>query len=176
MAIWGNNPVVSNADGFYGHWVVDLMKRGTKLIVIDPRLTWLASKAELWLQIRPGTDAALALGMLNVIINEDLYDHDFVDKWTYGIEQLKERVQEYPVDRVSKITWIPEEKIIAAARLFATSKPSTVQWGLALDMTKEALPASHAITASLVDHRQYRCARRHAPAPHAAVLRRWVGR
>jgi anaerobic selenocysteine-containing dehydrogenase len=145
MAIWGNNPVVSNADGFYGHWVVDLMKRGTKLIVIDPRLTWLASKADLWLQIRPGTDAALALGMLNVIINEDLYDHDFVDKWTYGIDQLKERVQEYPVDKVSKITWIPEEKIIAAARLFAQSKPATVQWGLALDMTKEALPASHAI-------------------------------
>lgn len=147
MAIWGNNPVVSNADGFYGHWVVDLMKRGTKLIVIDPRLTWLASKAEIWLQIRPGTDAALALGMLNVIINEDLVDHDFIDKWTYGYEQLKERVQEYPVDKVSKITWIPEEKIIAAARLFAQSKPATVQWGLALDMTKEALPASHAITA-----------------------------
>jgi anaerobic selenocysteine-containing dehydrogenase len=147
MAIWGNNPVVSNADGFYGHWVVDLMKRGTKLIVIDPRLTWLASKADLWLQIRPGTDAALALGMLNVIINEGLYDEDFVDKWCYGFEQLKERAQQYPVDKVSQITWIPEEKIIAAARLFANSKPSTVQWGLALDMTKEALPAGHAITA-----------------------------
>lgn len=147
MAVWGNNPVVSNADGFYGHWVVDLMKRGTKLIVIDPRLTWLASKAELWLQIRPGTDAALALGMLNVIINEELYDKDFVDKWCYGFDQLKERVQQYPVSEVSRITWIPEEKIIAAARLFANSKPATVQWGLALDMTQETLPASHAITA-----------------------------
>ncbi|MBC7343683.1 MAG: molybdopterin-dependent oxidoreductase, partial [Clostridia bacterium] len=57
MVIWGNNPLVANSDGFYGHWVIDLMKRGTKLIVIDPRLTWLASRAELWLQIRPGTDA-----------------------------------------------------------------------------------------------------------------------
>jgi anaerobic selenocysteine-containing dehydrogenase len=147
MAIWGNNPVVSNADGFYGHWVVDCMRRGTKLVVIDPRLTWLASKAELWLQIRPGTDAALALGMLNVIIQEKLYDQDFVDKWTYGFDQLAERAAEYPVEKVSKITWIPEEKIVAAARLFAQSKPATVQWGLALDMTKEALPASHAITA-----------------------------
>ncbi len=147
MAIWGNNPIVSNSDGFYGHWVVDLMKRGTKLIVIDPRLTWLASKAELWLQIRPGTDAALALGMLNIIIQEGLYDKEFVDKWTYGFEQLAERVKQYPVDKVSEITWVPQEKIIAAARLFAQSKPSTVQWGLALDMTKEALPASHAITA-----------------------------
>ncbi len=147
MAVWGNNPVVSNADGFYGHWVVDCMKRGTKLIVIDPRLTWLASKAEIWLPIRPGTDAALALGMLNVIISEGLYDKEFVDKWTYGFDKLAERVKEYPVSKVSQITWIPEEKIVAAARLFAKSKNACVQWGLALDMTKEALPAGHAITA-----------------------------
>ena len=58
---------------FSGHWVVDLMKRGTKLIVIDPRRSWEATRAELWLPIRPGTDGALALGMLNVIINENLY-------------------------------------------------------------------------------------------------------
>ena len=49
IVIWGNNPVVSNSDGLYGHWVVDCMKRGTKAIVIDPRLTWLASRAELFL-------------------------------------------------------------------------------------------------------------------------------
>ena len=90
MLIWGNNPIVANADGFFGHWVVDLMKRGTKIIVVDPRLTWLASRAEQWLQIRPGTDAALALGMLNVIINEGLYDKEFVEKWTYGFDKLSE--------------------------------------------------------------------------------------
>jgi anaerobic selenocysteine-containing dehydrogenase len=122
-----------------------LMKQGTKLIVIDPRMTWLASRAEHWLQIRPGTDAALALGMLNVIINEDLYDHEFVQQWTFGLDQLKERVQEYPVERVAEITWVPKEKIIAAAHLFAKSKPAAVQWGVAIDMTKESLPASHAI-------------------------------
>ncbi len=137
LIIWGNNPLVANADGFFGHWVVDCMKRGTKLIVIDPRLTWLASKADLWLQIRPGTDAALALGMLNIIIQEGLYDREFVDKWTYGFDRFSKRVSEYPLEKVSKITWIPEEKILAAARMYATSKPAAIQWGLAVDMTKE---------------------------------------
>jgi len=147
MIIWGNNPIVSNPDGFFGHWVVDCMKRGTKLIVVDPRLTWLASKAEHWLQIRPGTDAALALGMLNIIIQEELYDKDFVENWTHGFDELKQRAAEYPVERVSEITWIPEEKIVAAARLYAKSTPAAIQWGLAVDMTRESLPAGHAISA-----------------------------
>jgi anaerobic selenocysteine-containing dehydrogenase len=146
MVIWGNNPLVSNPDGFFGHWVVDLMKKGTKLIVIDPRLTWLASRADLWLQIRPGTDAALALGMANVIINEELYDKEFVDKWTYGFDQFKERAEEFPPERVAEITWIPKDKIVEAARLYAKSKPASIQWGLAVDMTKEGLPAAHAIS------------------------------
>ncbi len=147
LIIWGNNPIVSNADGFFGHWVVDCMKRGTKLIVIDPRLTWLASRADLWLQIRPGTDSALALGMLNILIKKGLYDKDFVEKWTYGFDKLAERVAEYPLDRVAEITWIPKEKILAAARMFGKSKPAAIQWGLAVDMTKEALPATQAISA-----------------------------
>ena len=93
MFVWGNNPIVANSDGFFGHWVIDLQKRGMKTVVIDPRITFLASKADLYLPIRPGTDAALALGMLNVVINEDLYDHEFVDLWCYGFDALAERVQ-----------------------------------------------------------------------------------
>ena len=73
MFIWGNYPLKSNIEGFYGHWVIDLMKRGMKLVTVDPKVTWLATKSELHLRVRPGTDAALALGMMNVIINEDLY-------------------------------------------------------------------------------------------------------
>jgi anaerobic selenocysteine-containing dehydrogenase len=69
-----------------GYWVVECMKRGSKLIVIDPRLTWLASRAHLWLQIRPGTDAAIALAMLNVIIEQELYDKEFVEKWSLGFD------------------------------------------------------------------------------------------
>ena len=145
MVMWGNYPLTSNADGFYGHWVIDLMKRGMKIMMVDPKVTWLSARAEEHLRVRPGCDAALALGILNVIINEELYDKDFVDKWCYGFDELKERVQEYPVDKVSEITWVPADKIIRAARLIATSKPAAMQWGLAVDMTKEALPAGQAI-------------------------------
>ncbi|MFC2006741.1 molybdopterin-dependent oxidoreductase [Chloroflexota bacterium] len=147
IIIWGNQPIASSPDGFLGHWIVDCMRRGSKLIVVDPRRTWEASHAEIWMQIRPGTDAALALAMLNVIINEDLYNKDFVRKWTHGFDELKKRVQEYPPDKVAEITWIPEKQIIAAARMYAMSKPAAVQWGVAVDMSKECVSTIHAITA-----------------------------
>lgn len=142
LFIWGCYPLNSNPDCYYGHWVTDVMKRGTKIVMIDPKVTWLSARSEIHLPVRPGTDAALALGMLNVIINEDLYDHDFVDKWCYGFDELAQRVAEYPVDKVSEITWVPSEKIIAAARLLATSKPAALHWGVAFDQTKEAIPAA----------------------------------
>lgn len=145
MVVWGNYPLRANSDGFYGHWMIDLLKQGMKFIMVDPRVTWLSLKAEEHLRLRPGTDAALALGMMNVIINEDLYDHDFVEKWTYGFEELRERVREYPPSKVAEITWVPEDQIIRAARLIATSKPAAMQWGLAVDMVCEALPAGQAI-------------------------------
>jgi anaerobic selenocysteine-containing dehydrogenase len=145
IVIWGNNPLVCNSEGFLGHWIIECMKRGMELIVIDPRRTWLATRAKSWLQIRPGTDAALALGMLNVIINEKLYDADFVEKWTYGFDKLKERVQEYPPEKVAEITWIPSEKIIEAARLYAATKPAAIKWGVATDMNKECIATDQAI-------------------------------
>lgn len=147
IIVWGNEPVASDPDGFFGHWIVDCMKRGSQLIVIDPRKTWIASHAKIWMQIRPGTDAALALGMLNVIINEKLYDKNFVENWTYGFDELKERVQEYPPEKAAEITWIPKEKIIEAARMYADSKPASIQWGVSLDHTKECIPTMHAIIA-----------------------------
>ncbi|MCL1846930.1 MAG: molybdopterin-dependent oxidoreductase [Coriobacteriia bacterium] len=145
VIIWGRNPLASNADGNFGHWCIDAMKRGSKLVVVDPRLTWLAAQADIWLQVRPGTDAALALGMLNIIIQEDLFDRDFVELWTYGFEQLAERAAEYPVEKVAEITWIPAEKILAAARMYAKAKPALIEWGVAVDMTKESVPITHAI-------------------------------
>lgn len=147
IMVWGNNPLIANSDGFYGHWMVDSMKRGSKLIVVDPRLTWLAYKAEYWLQIRPGTDAALAMGMLNVIINEDLYNHEFVEDWCYGFDELADAVKDYTPAKIAEITWVPEEKIVGAARAWAHAKSGLVQWGLAVDTTKESLPAAQAIGA-----------------------------
>lgn len=141
----GNNVLISNGDGFFGHWLIDCYKRGTQFIVADPSLTWLASRAAVWLKIRPGTDAALNLGMLNVIISEDLYDHEFVEKWTYGFEELKARAAEYDLERVEEITWVPKEKIAQAARLFAKAKPGAIQWGLAIDQQVAGIPAAHAL-------------------------------
>ncbi len=139
MIIWGNNPIVSHPDSFMGYWIVECMKRGTKLVVIDPRLTWLASRAEIWLQPRPGTDAALALGLIHIIISENLYDREFVERWTEGFDRLKEGAAEYPPERVEAITWVPREKIIRAARLYATSKPAAVQWGVALEQHRTGM-------------------------------------
>lgn len=111
IVLWGKEPLKSNPDGFFGHAIIDMMKLGSKLIMIDPRISWLATRADYVLQLRPGTDTALALAMLNVIINEDLYDHDFAENWCYGFDELKERVQEYPPEKVADITWVPKEKL-----------------------------------------------------------------
>lgn len=145
ILLWGKEPLKSNPDGFFGHSLIDMMKRGTKIITVDPRMSWLASKSEYFLQLRPGTDTALALGFLNVIINEDLYDHDFVENWCYGFDRLKERVQEYPPERVAEITWVPKDKIVETARAFAKAKPSSLGWGLAVDQNPNGVQLGHAL-------------------------------
>ncbi|MCL2889544.1 MAG: molybdopterin-dependent oxidoreductase, partial [Eggerthellaceae bacterium] len=137
--IWGKEPLRSNADGFFGHTIVDMMKRGSKLIVTDPRVTWLASRAAFHFQIRPGTDTALALGIMNVMINEKIYDIDFVDNWCYGFEELVERVQEYPPAKVADICDVPAEMIYAAARAFCAAKAKTIQWGVATVMAQNGM-------------------------------------
>lgn len=142
---WGKNPLMSNPDGFFGHSLIDLMKRGTELIQIDPRMTWLGTRSKYVCQLRPGTDTALALAFLNVIINEELYDKDFVENWCYGFDELKERVQEYPPEKVADITWVPAEKIREVARFMATQKPGAIQWGLAVDENPNGVQLGHAI-------------------------------
>ncbi|HXG36682.1 MAG TPA: molybdopterin-dependent oxidoreductase [Dehalococcoidia bacterium] len=145
IVLWGQNPPTTCNDGFYGNWIVDCMKRGTKVLVIDPYYTWTASRAELWLQVRPGTDGALALGILNVMINEELYDKEFVESWCHGFDKLKERAQEFPPSKVAEITWVPEEKIVEAARLIARSQPASIQWGVPIDMAPDGLSVAMAL-------------------------------
>ena len=146
MLICGNNALISNGDGFFGHWIVDVMKEGgTKLLVLDPSCTWLASKAEVWLPVRPGTDAAVVIAMLGVIIEEDLYDHDFVENWCYGFDELAERCKEYPVELAAEIAGVEAEDIRKAARLFASGNPSTIQWGLKVDQTVCGIPLAQGL-------------------------------
>lgn len=135
VVIWGNNPVVANSDGTLGHWIVECMKRGSKLITIDPKLTWCAAHSEYWLQVRPGTDTALALAFGNVIVSEDLYDHEFVDKWTYGFEEYAESVKEWTPACAAEICGIDEDLVWSAARAIGNAEAWALQWGVALDHT-----------------------------------------
>ncbi|MGD9074544.1 MAG: molybdopterin-dependent oxidoreductase, partial [Desulfobacteraceae bacterium] len=130
---WGNNIVISNPDEYKGESFSVSLDKGAKLIAVDPRLTRISSRADIWLQLRPGTDSALALGLLNVIVNEELYDKEFVEGYVHGWEPFVKRVNEYPLNKVEEITWIPKEKIMEAARLFATTKPAAIQWGVAIE-------------------------------------------
>lgn len=133
VVVWGKEPLASNPDGLFGHAIVDMMKRGTKLAVVDPRVTWLGSRAEMCLQVRPGTDGALAMACCNIIISEELYDKQLVDQWVYGFDEFAERMKTMPPERAAKICQIDVEEIYAFARLYATSKPASIAWGLAFD-------------------------------------------
>lgn len=131
IVMWGCNPLWTNPDEYKGVSFWRAYEKGAKLIVIDPRRGFLARRADLWLQLRPGTDAALALGFFRVIIDEELYDREFVSRHVHGWEPFVERVRrDYPLERVAEITWVPPELIVRAARLYATTKPAGIHWGV----------------------------------------------
>lgn len=120
-------------------------EQGAKVIVIDPRLTKSGELASIHVQIRPGTDGALALGMLNVILTEGLYNKEFVEKWTVGFEELVEFVKEYPPEKVERITWVPAEIVEEIARSYATIKPACTLLGHGLDLHTNAVQNVRAI-------------------------------
>ena len=151
IVCWGKMPLASNGDGLWGHAVIDLMKRGAKLICVDPRITWLSTRAEIQLRVRPGTDTALAMAWLHVIINEGLYDHDFVDRWCYGFDEFAQRLNDpekgMTPEKAAGICEVPVEDIYQAARRYATAKPATIAWGLALDQNQNGNQAGQCIVA-----------------------------
>lgn len=142
VVVWGYNPSESNfADAAH---ILSAKRRGAKIVVVDPRVTPLAKQADIYLQIRPGTDCALALGLLNVIIDERLYDQAFVDQWTVGFEKLEEHVKNYSPEVVERITWISAETIREFARTYATSKPAAIAQGVSLDHSIHGVQTSRA--------------------------------
>ncbi|NTW28966.1 MAG: molybdopterin-dependent oxidoreductase [Coriobacteriia bacterium] len=147
IVVWGKEPLPSNGDGLFGHAVIDMMRRGSKLISIDPRLNWLSTRASLRLPLRPGTDAALAMAMLNIIITEGLYDHDFVDKWCYGFDEFTERVKTMSPEKAAEICNLDVDDIYAVARMYAKAKPAQIAWGLAVDQNPNGVQVGHGILA-----------------------------
>jgi anaerobic selenocysteine-containing dehydrogenase len=124
ILLWGNNP--DDSRFYWADMMRERVHRGDlKLVVIDPKRTQLA-KEGIHLQIRPGTDTALGLAMLNVIISEGLYDKEYVEKWTVGFEELKEHVKAYTPESVEEITWVPACDIRKVARMYATAKPACI--------------------------------------------------
>jgi len=127
--LWASNITSTNEEGEISSMLLKQLKEGAELVVIDPRKIDLVKKSKKWLQLRPGTDHALALGLLNIIIEESLYDKNFVEKWTYGFEDLKNHVKKFTPEKVSEITWVPPDIIRETAKLYALSKPAVIQWG-----------------------------------------------
>ena len=135
VILWASNITSTNEEGEICRLLLDQIKEGTELVIIDPRRIDLTPQASKWLQIRPGTDSALALGFLHVIIEESLYDNDFVEKWTHGFADLAEQVRQYTPEKVAEITWVPAELIRETARAYAAAKPAVIQWGNPLEHT-----------------------------------------
>jgi len=108
-------------------FITEARRKGAKLVVIDPYRTRTAACADWYLPINPGTDAALALGMMHVIIGENLHDADYVSKYTLGFEQLREKVKEYPPERVAQWTGIAATDIRKLAREYAMVRPSVIR-------------------------------------------------
>lgn len=144
ILIWGTNPPatwpVKAAD------IMDARERGACLIVVDPHLSETAAKADLWLQLRPGTDTALGLAMLHVIIHNGLYDADFVQNWTHGFDQLKAHVADCTPAWGERITRVPREQIIRAAEIYAGTKPACICRCLAVDLDHESIQACRVVS------------------------------
>ena len=145
ILFWGHNPLVSSPDGELGIAAKRALENGAVGIAVDPRRSETARRCKLWLPVRPGTDAAVALAMIHVIINEGLYDQAFVDEWTTGFGELKTHVREMTPGWAQEISWVPADDIIRAARLYATTRPAILDWGLGIEQNPNCLQTVRAI-------------------------------
>lgn len=129
VVLWGSNPTSTNEEGLICSLLLNQLDQGTRLVIVDPKRIPLAAKSRHWLQIRPGTDNALALAFLNVVISENLFDEKFVSQWTHGFDELSAWVKSFTPEKMSTITWIPADKIRECARDYARFKPAAIAWG-----------------------------------------------
>lgn len=128
--VWGAN--FPESLPVFGGILKECQRAGAKLIVVDPRVTDLARKADLHLQLRPRTDGALLLGILRVLIEEGLYDREFVERWCLGFDQVRRSVAEWTPQRASEVTGVPADDIVKAARMYASNRPCRINTGVAL--------------------------------------------
>jgi len=125
--LWGHNPDQSDFPLKFA--LKRNLDKGARLVVIDPKRIPIADRAEMYLRIRPGTDGALALAMMNVIINEKLYDRDFIEQHTFGFDRLVPHIQKYTPEWAEEVTWVSAEDIRKLARLFAGTRGASIFQG-----------------------------------------------
>ena len=140
--IWGTNPAQSDNSAFWRS-IIAFSKTEAKLVCVDPRYTQVARRADLWLPIRPGTDCTLLLGMMHVIIEEDLYDHDFVRDWCYGFEELAEHVKPFTAEYAADFCGIETDDLVLAARWFAMARAAALVSGRGVDQVGESVAPTH---------------------------------
>jgi anaerobic selenocysteine-containing dehydrogenase len=131
IILWAINTISNNLH----HWpfIAEAQANGAKVVVVDPIATRTAKKADWHVRIRPGTDAALALGMMNVIIADGLVDRDYVNNYTVGYDELKERAAQFPPEKVAALTGIAASDVRKLAREFATIQPSVIRMGVGIE-------------------------------------------
>ncbi len=144
VVIWGANPPTDSPPDKVRK-ILDAKRRGARVIAIDHMRSEMAKKADQWIGVRSGTDGALALSMMQVIISEGLYDKEFVRDWTVGFEELGEYVQQYPPEVAEKITGVPREVIIDTARAIAKSKGSSLVMFSGLEYTNSGVQNIRAV-------------------------------
>jgi anaerobic selenocysteine-containing dehydrogenase len=144
VLLWGADPIYLMG-GMRKESFRAAILGGAKLVVINPKKIDTAKRADVWLSPRPQTDGVLALGIAKVMIEEKLYDADFVSKWTLGFEGLQEHVKTFSLDDVERLTWVPKAKIIETAKLMGTYKPMCLLVGNALERSIHAFQTIRAV-------------------------------
>jgi len=130
LFLFGSNPTEGHP--IISLWLKKALRKGAKLVVADPRKTWMAKKADVWLNLKPGSNIALLNGMINVILQNGWKKQEFITKRTEGFEALKEKVEEYDLDRVVKLCGVEKEKIIEAARIYSHADKAMIVYGLGI--------------------------------------------
>jgi anaerobic selenocysteine-containing dehydrogenase len=125
VLIWGSNIITSNIHLW--RYILKARSNGAKIVTIDPLRTRTGEQSDEHIPIMPGTDGALALAMMHIIIRDGLQDQDYIDRYTVGFDALKNRVQQYPPSRVSEITGIPESTIERLTHEYATRPPAFIR-------------------------------------------------
>ena len=154
VLLWGSNKPNTHSDGVIGIKLIRAVERGSRLITIDPRRTQTADRSAMHLAIRPGTDGALALGMINLVIAQQWYDRDFVEHHTSGFDELAEHVQKYDLDMVANVTGLDPALIREATRDYALSDRACIEAGTGLSQNANAFDThrSIAILSALCGH------------------------